>query len=455
MTPLQALDTFLNDHHLTNEKLLLGLSGGPDSLCLFHCLLTLQKKYPFHFHVVHVDHGWRFESKQEAMILQKLCMEWKIPFHLKVLQPEQLTGNLEAACRLERYVFFKEISSQYHLKGVLVGHQKDDQAETVLKRIFEGAHWSKWGALVSETVIYDLVVFRPFLKTTKREILDWLKSRSLDAFEDATNGDSRFLRGRMRQTLIPALNLEFGKSIQNPLIEISHQAQELNQYFEEKVKHLWTAISEGPFGIYIDFSSFFPLHALEIKYFIRQLCGREGFVLSRPILESAVHFLVAGCANKTLMMGNHHLLIDRHRLFLVGSLPAPLLQSFTMVPGCSYAANWKIEVALIQKPSESAATSWKDGWKGIFCALLPMGSYRLAFGPSNAPYLNKANSISKWWTDHKVPAFLRSSIPVIWKEDKIYHEFLTGSSVKVQSNESSWLEVRLRTTNQKKTIYSK
>ena len=87
----------------------MALSGGPDSLCLFYCLLEYRKRYGTPIHIAHVDHGWREESRQEVEILQRLAGNNQISFHLKTLNPTLMKGNLEAICREERYAFFAEL----------------------------------------------------------------------------------------------------------------------------------------------------------------------------------------------------------------------------------------------------------------------------------------------------------------------------------------------------------
>ncbi len=123
----------LSKTFLRSQSLLLALSGGVDSMVLFDLL----KKARIPFSVAHVDHGWRESSHLEAISLKKMCEREGIPFYLLQLK-EKWTFNLEEQARAARYAFFKSLCDEHLFSGVLVAHQADDRAETVLKRVLEG-----------------------------------------------------------------------------------------------------------------------------------------------------------------------------------------------------------------------------------------------------------------------------------------------------------------------------
>ena len=130
---------FLNSRCDWSRPVLIGLSGGPDSMALLHLLRECAQKKDLRIGVAHVNHCWRAESSYEAAQLEELVKNLGYSFHLKVLNPSELTGNLEDACRRERLAFFNELTHAYGYQAVILGHHRDDQAETVLKRFLEGA----------------------------------------------------------------------------------------------------------------------------------------------------------------------------------------------------------------------------------------------------------------------------------------------------------------------------
>lgn len=214
---------------LPSRSYLLGLSGGPDSMALFHLLLEAKVL----FHVAHIDHSWRESSAKEAAFIEGYCQEKNIPFHPLVLSsPKDLT-NLEDKGRNERLRFFSECLKKEKLSGLFLAHHSDDLAETVLKRVFESAFITNLSALKVCSQYEELIIYRPLLFCTKQQILFYLQENQIPYFEDPTNLDPRFLRGRMREQILPRLSKEFGKNISPTLCRLGKQSQELADFIDQ------------------------------------------------------------------------------------------------------------------------------------------------------------------------------------------------------------------------------
>lgn len=312
MDIVKQVSSILMPHLVEDRPFLLALSGGPDSLCLFFCLLESQ----IPFHVAHVDHGWREESQTEASKLKQLAFEHGIPFHSKRLNPNELSGNLEDACRKERYFFFKEVIDSSLCSAVITGHQADDQAETLLKRIFEGSHWSALSALQEVSELFEIKVLRPLLKISKKEVINWLKDRQKTFFEDPTNQDPRFLRAKLRQTIFPYLNETFGKEVQPSLAFLGEEMAEVRAYFEERTAPLLNQVVRDSSGLHLDLKENLPESLLEIKFLLRTLCKKENITLSRSILSSAARALKEGGVNRQFEVGGRKIVIDRKRIYI-------------------------------------------------------------------------------------------------------------------------------------------
>src|SRR5262249_16837223 len=147
---------------------------------------------------------------------------------------------------------------EFHFQAVITGHHQDDQAETICKRIFEGAHWSHWNGLKPESWKRGARILRPLLGVTKGEISLFLSKRNIEAFIDPSNRHLRFLRARFRETIFPWLNDQFGKSVQQGLINAGKDAEEVSDYFEEKLGPLLLQLKEGPWGFYLDLQETLP-----------------------------------------------------------------------------------------------------------------------------------------------------------------------------------------------------
>lgn len=443
MNPEEVIHQFLKNKS-NDQKLLLALSGGADSLCLFHCLLLLKKKFDLQFAVAHVNHGWREESEHEAFELKKIANSYQIPFYLKKLDPKEIIGNAEDYCRHERYAFFKELFDEYSFDALLLGHHADDQSEIILKRLLEGSHWSHQVGLKEEISQFGMKIYRPFLSINKKDIRLWLQQKQIVPFEDKTNEDTHFLRAKMRKEMIPWLSSNFGKEIVNPLLQIGKEASELKDYFDEKTACYLNQVMEGPLGIYLNLEEKGPT-GVELKYLVRRFCERLGLCLGKPLIEAVFHFLEKNEANRVFKIGKHVIWVDRRKLF-IPSFAYPLIKNELEINGeaevnCNN--GWLIQVKRIQAEKPIYAT-WKEGWKKEFKAVVPEGVYKLALVNPNTLYQTSSHSISRWWNEHKIPAFLRNQIPVLLEGDKVFYEFLTGTSrIQLVSPKNRWFEIKM------------
>jgi len=313
---ISLLKECLKKHCKTKQSVLLGLSGGPDSLALFYGLIELKKGSELEFAVAHIDHRWRKESSAEAIHLQQLALTHDVPFHLKVLDPSLLKGNLESACRDERLNFFKKLCSDFDHQAVVLGHHQDDRAETVLKRIFEGSGLPNIGGLSLHSVNDGLTILRPLITMSKSEIGKWLEERNISAFEDSTNLDVKYLRGRFRAVLIPYLAKEFGKEIAAPLNRLADEAQELKEHLDVALKPYLANTGHDASGVYLDLSVMRPASLFELKHLLRRFCQQEGICLNHAVLGEMCRFLLDGDFNKRFIIKKKTMIVDRKRLFI-------------------------------------------------------------------------------------------------------------------------------------------
>ncbi|OGN62584.1 MAG: tRNA lysidine(34) synthetase TilS [Chlamydiae bacterium RIFCSPHIGHO2_12_FULL_49_11] len=205
------------------KRLLLALSGGPDSMALFYLLFELELP----FAVCHINHGIREESPAEEEYVRKLCEEKGIPAWI-----ERIFGiHDENGLRKARRRIFYEICVREKFDLVLLGHQREDQAETVLKRVLEGAGWTKFSGMKELTEREA----RPLLHTSKKEIYEYHKKAGTFFFEDRTNAEGGNLRSRMRCEIIPFLETAFGKNPMEPLLRLSRRAARFEEFIRDQI----------------------------------------------------------------------------------------------------------------------------------------------------------------------------------------------------------------------------
>jgi tRNA(Ile)-lysidine synthase len=425
------LNKYSNLH--TNHPFILGLSGGPDSLSLFYSLLAC--KIPFV--IAHIDHGWRGESENEAKQLAQLAMAYNIPFYLKNLDPHQIQGNLESGCRQERYRFFKQISEDIGAQGVILGHHADDQSETLLKKIFEGSCLTNLTGLKEMTEFEGIKILRPLLHLTKKQILHWLESLEFDPnqfryFNDETNQDPSFMRARLRTKIIPWLSHEFKKEVGGAILSIGEEAQELAEYLDLQIKDLIESAVSGKLGMYIDLNKVNFDSKIILKHLIRRLCQKKNFFVSREIVNQMAESILENRSPVQFHMAKHSIWVDRKRVFMTplwlkkGEGSNPLISGTVFIWG-----RWRIRTEITSKADIKSETEIKKIndtkiWKGYCECDLPVGEYNIGFMDSSKECVWTKSKIGAWWSSHHSPSFLRSRIPVIIKEDKVFYEFLTG-----------------------------
>lgn len=408
---INKLIDFLHARADLSKPILLGVSGGPDSLLLLYLMNECRQFLPIRLGVAHIDHRWRLESEEEASKIRSLAQKMDIPFHLRVLSPEKFKGNLEAYCRRERIAFFAELCKEHGYQAVALGHHADDLVETVLKRFFEGASLFNLGGMQEVLSIQGLSIWRPFLQFTKKQILGHIKNVPHTPFEDRTNLDPRFLRGRFRTEIIPALSQSFGKDISKPLRKLSAESNELKGYFLQRLSPVLNDIEVGKLGVYLDLNNRLPDHPLESKFIIKRFCEKIGFCLSETAVQQAVKIIYENKADKFFEAEGGILHIDRRRLF--GTLQKLAIE------------RWHATTKPVKYEGQKNISGWRNVWNGCVEVILPLGEYELKAPVLTKPY-PRSSFLSKLWTDVKAPAFLRRCTPVLWKKDETAYEFLSG-----------------------------
>lgn len=201
-----------------SSKIVVGVSGGPDSSCLLDVLAILSKKYDFQIHIAHVNYGLRGEdSDNDEIFVRDLAN--KHGFEISVLKSKKAKqkGNLENSLRDLRYDFFEKLRSELNYDLIAVAHNQDDQAETVLMRIIRGSGLSGLSAMKAKSGR----IVRPLLQTSKAEILAYLKENKLKFRTDKSNKNTKFTRNSIRHGLLPYLEKNFNPRIKQTLSQWS------------------------------------------------------------------------------------------------------------------------------------------------------------------------------------------------------------------------------------------
>jgi tRNA(Ile)-lysidine synthase len=244
------------------DRVLVAVSGGPDSVALLHLLYDLREELELRLEVAHLQHGIRGEeTREDARFVAGLAERLRLPFHLKEVNLHQIKsaagkGNLEALARAERYRFFAAVVQERGLAKIATAHTLDDQVETVLMWLLRGTGMKGLGGmspvqrlrLAGNHSMEALKVVRPLLEVSKAEILQYLESRKFDYRIDQTNLDTALLRNWIRLKLLPRLKEKVGLNLP---ARLAQQAELIRaeEEFLEGLAHVELGRIRTPEGI--------------------------------------------------------------------------------------------------------------------------------------------------------------------------------------------------------------
>jgi tRNA(Ile)-lysidine synthase len=215
------------------KGILCAVSGGVDSVVLLHALCRLRQETGFFVGVAHLNHCLRgAEADKDADFVKSLCSSLDLRLHLEradVLKIARSRGlGIEEAGRNIRYAFLERVRAAYGYTGIALGHQGDDNAETVLLNLLRGAGPQGLSGMDEQSG----QIFRPLLSLYRRDILAFAKALSLEFVEDSSNQDSGFARNRLRRTLIPLLEENFNPSVKQSLNRLAFVMAQENGWMD-------------------------------------------------------------------------------------------------------------------------------------------------------------------------------------------------------------------------------
>ena len=274
------------------EPVVVGVSGGPDSLCLLHVLRQLAGDYDLALHVAHLNHQIRgAEADADAAFVAALAAEWGLPCTVATRDVPTLARQpklaVEEAARQVRYTFLAEVAGQVGSRTVAVGHNAGDQAETVLMHFLRGAGLAGLRGMLPRTPLSDyrllegqtgvaLSLVRPLLETPRTEIETYCAEHGLQPRFDRSNLDTTYFRNRLRHELIPYLET-YRPNVREVIRRTARVAVDDYALLREVLEEAWVKVAR----------------AAKDEAIILDLAGWRALPLSlqRATLREAVHRL--------------------------------------------------------------------------------------------------------------------------------------------------------------------
>ncbi|MBC8061503.1 MAG: tRNA lysidine(34) synthetase TilS [Clostridiaceae bacterium] len=254
------------------DRVIVAVSGGPDSMSLLHLLNQLSKQLEISLIVAHVNHCLRgLEADKDQEFVHNFCEDFKIECYSKRIDINKIAKannvSSETAGRDARYGYFIELKDKYKVNKIALAHNANDQAETVLMRIIRGTGLE---GLVGIKPVREETYVRPLLNITRPEIEEYCVTNNINARLDKTNLENIYTRNKIRLELIPYLEKNFNQDIVNGLIKLGDIAKKDNDFIEKHVDFSYKKYCHRKQGKVIIKSEAFKEHESVLSRLIRR-----------------------------------------------------------------------------------------------------------------------------------------------------------------------------------------
>ena len=225
----------------SGSKLSLCVSGGADSTALLHLCHQLSRLFRWRLHILHFHHGLREESDEEARFVRDLSQSLNLEFHLRTTKDfHSETSGLQEKARNWRRTEALKLREEIRADSILTAHHAEDQLETWLLKWLRGAHLSGLQGMSRS----DPPFIRPLLDFRKNMLSDFLKENGFEWREDASNQDSKYMRNRVRNELLPLLRALSREGIESRIRDLDSQSRLLQKELESQYQ-VWL-VKIGP-----------------------------------------------------------------------------------------------------------------------------------------------------------------------------------------------------------------
>ena len=398
------------------DKIAIALSGGVDSIVLFHLLVTEYKDSYKQLVVFHINHGLREESYEEAEFVERFVKDFDVKFYKEELNMSGLERDShtseEMLARELRYQAFNKMSKLEGVTKLLTAHHKNDQVENILMRLLTGRSIDHSLAICEEIEMAGLTIYRPLLNSLKAELEEYAKEKNLHYYVDATNFDTDYTRNNIRHNIVPLLNDINSGSFDN-LINFANYYQNINNNLKKAIlsnkdNYIFSR-DEDKISLVKD--KFLELNEEEMYFLLKDLITDElgVFDIKQKAIFDVVSSLKKNSGNKSYDLKNNLKIISQYETLYIHKIEKKCY-------------NDKIEI-IIDKICENSVYEF---YQNKFIISTDAKDSEIGFNKSELPLLvtikkegdrvrrgeiNK--KLSRIFIDEKVPKELRDTLPVI------------------------------------------
>lgn len=223
----------------SEDKIVVGVSGGPDSICLLHLLNSLK----YNIVVAHINHLIRTDAIDDEIYVKDFCNKLNIPIHIKRIDIKEMANSrkigLEEAGRIARYEFFEEVLEKENANKIATAHNKNDVAETVIMNILRGSGINGIKGIERDR---DNKYIKPLIDVERSEIEKYCEEKNLNPRIDSTNYDNTYTRNKIRNIVIPYIRQEFNPNIVQTLSRLSELVTDDMHYIEKQTEEIYEQV---------------------------------------------------------------------------------------------------------------------------------------------------------------------------------------------------------------------
>ncbi len=435
---LEQVRRTIDRYHLLDkgDRLIVGVSAGVDSMVLLYLLNAYRQTFDLSLIVAHINHGLRpKESEKEEELVQKESERLGLTFEygrFDVKEFQKAEGlSLQEEARKIRFRFFNGLLQKYRANKIALGHNADDQVETVLLRLIRG---SGLKGLRGMLPVREGRVIRPLLGVWRREIESFAEEMKVPYLLDSSNLKENYLRNRLRLTLIPLIEKEYQPNFRKIVFKTSTILRGENDYLERETERAYQkVVHEGKDALSFNFSEYQSLHpAIQwriIQEMLGRIYGKEVTIEERKGLEVDRIYRKLNQRSPSFLVELPHGFSLEKRYDLVSIKkewikPVPPFEVEIISPGRHYIEEIKKEVVIEEFAND-------DQFKALYglpdIVLLdyqnlqfPLKIRNFRAGDRFQPLgVKGTQKLKDFFIDHKIPRFERSRIPLLTSGEMI------------------------------------
>ena len=417
------------------DKIAIGLSGGVDSIALFHLLVTKYKESYKELVAFHINHGLREQSYEEAEFVENFVKNYNVKFYKKELNMKDLVRDShtseEMLARKLRYDAFEEMSLLERGVKLITAHHKNDQVENILMRLLSGRSMDYNLMIEEKTTIGELTVYRPLLNVLKADLEQYADKNYLKYYVDSTNFDTDYTRNNIRHNIVPLLNDVNAASFDN-LINFSSYYQNINTELKHKILEAKNnyMISLEEDKVELDKEKLLKDTKEEIYFLLRDILANNFgiFDVKQRALFTIIEDLKNRNNNKSYDLKNNLKIISEYNSIYVHKIEKKCY-------------NDKIELIIDEVDINKVYTFHQSN----FLITTTNSSSEVGFNKEDLPLIvttkrdgdriqrgKVSKKLSRLFIDEKIPKELRDKLPVIRNKDGVLG--VLGINTKVNKN---------------------